>query len=75
MRTHLLIMSNHDLIFQLAKMLAFHYFFRIFYGIHATFLKKSLFEALKTISYFMQNTIASKPSLYCYITLSSTHIS
>ena len=45
-------MSNHDLIFQLANMLAFHYFFRIFYGmwksaIHATFLKKLLFEALK----------------------------
>ena len=36
-------MSNHDLIFQLAKMLAFHYFFRISYGMW----KKLLFEALK----------------------------
>ena len=25
-------MSNHDLIFQLAKMLSFHYFFRIIHG-------------------------------------------
>ena len=43
-------MSNHDLIFQLAKMLSFHYFSDFYKaceksGIHATFLKKSVFEA------------------------------